>query len=170
MICLIFFNFILLVRQGFLNTLPPTALFLPGFLFLTTAIFKFNPLGYHLFALILRFLSVVLFYKILKEIWPNKPDFAFFAASIFAVYPGFLQQPIALIYCHHFSVLNIFLFSIWLMIKAAKAGKINFFTYGLSVLGSLQMFSIENFATLELIRPFLLWMILDKNGSDKKIP
>ena len=135
---------------------------------MTTAIFKFNPLGYHLFALILRFLSVVLFYKILKEIWSKKPDFAFFAASIFAVYPGFLQQPIALIYCHHFSVLNIFLLSLWLMIKAVKAGRINFLTYGLSVLGSLQMFSIENFATLELIRPFLLWMILDKNGSYKK--
>jgi len=111
---------------------------------------------------------VVLFYKILKELWPKKPDFTFFAASIFAVYPGFLQQPIALIYCHHFSVLNIFLLSLWLMINAARTGRINYLPYGLSVLGSLQMFSIENFATLELIRPFLLWIILDKNGSENK--
>ena len=98
---------------------------------LTTGLFKFNPLGYHLLAFFLRFIGVVLFFQILKEIWPDKKAFIFFASSIFAVYPGFLQQPIALIYCHHFSVLAIFLFSILLMIKVAKSEKINGFYFRL---------------------------------------
>ena len=134
----------------------------------TTGLFKFNPLGYHLLAFFLRFVGVALFYKILKEIWPNKKAFIFFASSIFAVYPGFLQQPIALIYCHHFSVLAIFLFSILLMIKAAKSEKINGFVFGFSILGSFQMFSIENFAMLELIRPFILWLVLKKQNRNEK--
>ena len=106
MIFLIFFSFIHLGFRDFQNLFHPTVLFLRGFLCLTTGLFKFNPLGYHLLAFFLRFVGVVLFYQILKEIWPNKKAFIFFASSIFAVYPGFLQQPIALIYCHHFSVLS----------------------------------------------------------------
>lgn len=137
---------------------------------LTTGLFKFNPLGYHLFAFFLRFIGVVIFYQILKEIWPEKKNFIFFASSIFAVYPGFLQQPIALIYCHHFSILAIFLLSILLMIKVVKAQEINIFIFGLSIIGSLHMFSIENFATLELIRPFILWLVLKKEkGFEKRI-
>jgi hypothetical protein len=132
----------------------------------TTGLFKFNPIGYHLFAFFLRFISVVVFYQILKETWHEKTDFSFFAASIFAIYPGFLQQPIALIYCHHFSILDIFLLSLLLMIKVTKARKFNILLYILSIMGSFQMFSMENYATLELIRPFLIWQVLKKD-SDK---
>jgi hypothetical protein len=135
---------------------------------LTTGLFKFNPIGYHLFAFVLRFIGVMLFYQIIKEIWLEKKTFNFFTSSIFAVYPGFLQQPIALIYCHHFSVLAIFLLSILLMVKVAKAQKINGFVFGLSILGSFHMFSIENFAVLELIRPFIIWLVLKKEIADKK--
>jgi hypothetical protein len=135
---------------------------------LTTGLFKFNPLGYHLLAFSLRFISVVLFYQILKEIWPDNPDFSFFASSIFAIYPGFLQQPIALIYCHHLSVLDIFLLSILLMIRVAKAKRINILLFITSLLGTLSIFSIENFATLELIRPFLLWRVLNDEGFNRK--
>ena len=125
---------------------------------------KFNPLGYHIFAFFLWFFGVILFYKILKEIWPESKDFIFFASTIFAIYPGFLQQPIALIYSHHFIVLDIFLLSLLLMLKAVRTEKINIPLFLISILGSLQVFSIENFATLELIRPFFLWLILEKSG------
>jgi hypothetical protein len=131
---------------------------------ITTGLFKFNPLGYHLFAFFLWFFGVILFYQILKEFWPEKKDFLIFASTIFAIYPGFLQQPIALIYCHHFSVLDIFLFSVLLMIKAARTEKVNLVLFIISILGSFQIFSIENFATLELIKPFLLWLIIEKVG------
>ncbi len=135
---------------------------------LTTGLFRFNPVGYHLLALLLRFISVVLFYQILKELWSNKKAFIFFASSLFATYPGFIQQPIALIYCHHFSVLAIFLLSLLLMTKMAKSEKINGFLFGSSILGSFHMFSIENFAVLELIRPFILWLIVFKQYKKPK--
>lgn len=127
---------------------------------LTTSLFGFNPLGYHLLAFGLRFLSVILFHQIFRTVWPGHAKTAALAASIFAVYPGFHQQPIALIYCHHFSVLCLFLLSVWLMLKNARREKFNWPAALISWLAALGMFSIENFATLELIRPVLLWFTL----------
>lgn len=135
---------------------------------LTTSLFQFNPLGYHLLAFGLRFLSVVLFHQILQTVWPGKSKTAAVAASIFAVYPGFLQQPIALIYCHHLSVFCLFLLSVRLMLKNTIKERFNWF-YGLvSWLATLHMFSIENFATLEMIRPVLLWILLTPKYKDLK--
>ena len=135
---------------------------------LTTSLFKFNPLGYHLLAFALRYLSVLLFYWIFRTVWPERRKIAAVAASIFAIYPGFHQQPIALIYCHHFSVFCLFLLSVLLMLKNAQREK---FSCGLAVIswiGALGMFSIENFATLEVLRPVLLWIILKPKFEDRK--
>ncbi len=126
---------------------------------LTTSLFHFNPLGYHILAFVLRLLSVILFYQIFRSVWPEKIRTAAVAASIFAIYPGFHQQPIALIYCHHFSVFCLFLLSVWLMVKNAQRERFNWFWGVIAWLATLGMFSIENFATLEMVRPLLLWFI-----------
>jgi len=135
---------------------------------LTTSLFKYNPLGYHLVVFFLRYICIILFFNILREIWPEKRNFIFFSSSLFAVYPGFLQQPIAYLYCHHFTAFALFLFSIFFMIKAIKAEKINYYFFGLSILGTTHSFLLENFAMLELIRPFILWLILRKQSKNEK--
>ena len=136
---------------------------------LTTAIFKFNPLGYHLLALVLRFLSCLLFYLILKSVWPKQQFFRLSAAVIFSVYPGFLQQPIALIYNHHLSILCLFLLSIYLMLQVVLSENKKPLWSLISFLATFHMFSIENFATLELIRPILLWIALHDKHPSKRI-
>lgn len=164
----ILFSFHSSGTQGFSEFLASDRPFSAWNFILTTSLFQFNPLGYHLLALGLRFLSVLLFHQILKTIWPGKNRTIAIAASIFAVYPGFLQQPIALIYCHHFSVFCLFLLSVWLMLKNAQAKHFNWF-YGLiSWFATLHMFSIENFATLEAIRPVLLWILLTPKHRNQK--
>ncbi len=135
---------------------------------LTTSLFKFNPLGYHLLAFALRYLSVILFYWIFRTVWPEQRKIAAVAASIFAVYPGFHQQPIALIYCHHFSVFDLFLLSVLLMLHNAKRENFNWPLAIISYIGALGMFSIENFATLEMLRPLLLWILLKPKFKDLK--
>ena len=135
---------------------------------LTTSLFKFNPLGYHLLAFALRYLSVMLFYWIFRTVWPERRKIAAVAASIFAIYPGFHQQPIALIYCHHFSVFDLFLLSVLLMLQNAKREKFSWGLAAISWIGALGMFSIENFATLEILRPLLLWIILKPKYEDYK--
>ena len=132
---------------------------------LTTALFGNQPFGYHLLALILRYLSAVLFYQVSGLLTTDHKHFTIMAASIFLVYPGFLQQPIALIYNHHLSVLCLFLLSVWLMLKNIQREKPNHLLLLISLLASLHMFSIENFATLELIRPVLIFIILQRKGD-----
>ncbi len=48
---------------------------------LTTSLFHFNPLGYHILAFVLRVLSVILFYQIFRVVWPEKIRTAAIAAS-----------------------------------------------------------------------------------------
>ena len=54
------------------------------------------------------------------------------------------------------------------MIKALARGKFSYPLFITSVLFSLGMFSIENFATLELIRPVIIWAALDKYRGKKQ--
>lgn len=138
----------------------------------TTWLFQFNPLPYHLLALVLRTTSSILFYQILKVFFPYEQGFLIAASSLFLIYPGFLQQPIALIYNHHFSILCFFLLSILLMIKNARNRQWNWVYASISYITTFHMFSIENFAMLELIRPFLLWIVIfdqqNKEGTIQK--
>jgi len=136
---------------------------------LTTWLFRFEPLGYHLLALALRFGASVLFYAILKKLWPDNSVFPLFSTAIFTIYPGFLQQPIALIYNHHLSVLCLFLGSIYLMLIYASSREKHHYLYILSLLTAFHMFSIENFALLELIRPVLHWIIMENRSMEKEI-
>lgn len=136
---------------------------------LTTSLFGFNPIGYHLLALALRFFSTVLFYKILRLLTPQYENLSLFSAAIFAIYPGFLQQPIALIYIHHWSVLTIFLFSIWLMLLSVQSKRLKVLPFGISILAAFFIFSIENFALLELIRPALLWIAIKNTVSQPRV-
>ena len=134
----------------------------------TTWLFRFEPIGYHLLAFLLRFCASVLFYAILKLLWPENSTFRLFSSAIITVYPGFLQQPIALIYDHHLSVLCLFLGSLYLMLKFASSEVKKPQVFVFSLFMAFHMFSIENFALLELIRPILLWIILERKLEDRK--
>lgn len=129
---------------------------------MTTALFGYASIGYHILILILRWVCSALFYMILREIWPEKRMENTIAATIFAVYPGFLQQPVALIYNHHFSVFALFLASVFLMTINLKGVKPKIILLLVSTAMAFSMFSIENFAMLELIRPFIIWKIVSK--------
>jgi len=130
----------------------------------TTFLFGFNPIGYHVLALFLRWVCAILFFETIQLIWKHNKGINLTAASIFAIYPGFLQQPIALIYNHHLSIFMFLLLSIFLMTLNASRDKRSYILTITSILFSIGVFSIENFSTLEIIRPFILWIIL----KDKK--
>lgn len=135
---------------------------------LTTFLFGFNPIGYHLLALFLRWICAILFFEIIQHIWEKNRGINLVVSSIFAIYPGFLQQPIALIYNHHLSVFALLLLSIYLMILNISREKRSLFLAIISILLAFGLFSIENFSTLELIRPFILWKILKEKKPSLK--
>lgn len=116
--------------------------------------------AYHVFALICHWLAAYGVWLTLNEIWPNNKDFNALPALFFAIYPGFLQQPIAYPYSHHLSHLALFIFSLYFMLRAIREpDKYIPFTM-LALVLSLNIYSLEYFATLELIRPILLFYCL----------
>jgi hypothetical protein len=135
---------------------------------LTTPLFGEQAWPYHVFLLALRWLSAVLLWWVLKMVWPSQKWRLTAAAAIFAVFPGFLQHPIAVQYILHFSILDLFLLSLGWMAKAAgeRPGSRRFWLfYGGSLLAGLGIFSIEYFVGLELLRPIWLWVVLRRKPA-----
>lgn len=58
------------------------------------------PLGWHLGALSIKIVGAVSFLWLMRLLFPGQRDFATWLTLLYAVYPGFLQQPIAATYIH----------------------------------------------------------------------
>jgi hypothetical protein len=140
-----------------------------GFLYpLTTSLVGDEPWRWQVFAIFWRWIAAFGFYSVCKELWKQKTP-ALLATLVFLSYPGFAQQFIATIYSHFFLVLSAFFFSLTFSLKAALSQNRKHFwlltgaALGLSV---VNLFSLEYFFMLELLRPFLLWMLLRDQQED----
>jgi len=127
---------------------------------------------YHVFLLILRWLSGVLLWWLMGLVWPDRKREAALAAFLFVVYPGFRQNPVSLEFILHIFVLDMFLLSTGLMLLAAlRVQPGPWWRYrgaGLLVLASTllagNLFFLEYFIGLEILRPIFLWIILRREG------
>ncbi len=135
---------------------------------LTSSVFGESPLWYHIYVLVMRWLAVFLFWRILTASFGNSKA-ADTAALLFAVYPGFQQQPIAVEYVMHFTSLVLVLLSIRLMQAAfflQKATRILLLILSVGC-GFAAIFTCEYFVGLELTRPLFLYFTI-RNHSAKE--
>ncbi|HLO18768.1 MAG TPA: hypothetical protein VK206_28310 [Anaerolineales bacterium] len=118
-----------------------------------------RPLDWQIFTLLLRWLTALFLWASLRLIWPNKRQQVFWIALLFAVCPIFTQQPVAVAYSQHWICYLLYFCSVYFMLKA-QGDKQNFFLFTtLSIFLSLvQMFTMEYFLGLELLRPLILWL------------
>lgn len=116
--------------------------------------------AYHLALLIFRWLCGFVFWQVLRIIWRDKRQFAFWAASLFVVYPGFIQQPHSLEFILHISVLFLFLLSLEFMLLSLEKSRWRLFYLASGIIFSFNIFSLEYFIGLELLRPVLIWLVL----------
>jgi len=124
--------------------------------------------AYHVYLLILRWISAVLFYYLIKEIIPDSDPFPFWAASFLLIYPGFRQQPQPLEFILHFTIFDLMLVSFICMMKAGKDIKTNWPYQVAGTLASLSIFSVEYFIGLELLRPILLFINFQRSLKNWK--
>ena len=134
---------------------------------LTTRILPYEPIYWQVFALIWRWVSGVLVWLILRELWPGRPRFALGVSLLFLVYPGFNQQWGAYLYSHFFIVLNFFLLSIYLMLCAQK-GRYWIWTSLAMIFSALNLWMHEYFFTLEAARILILWIAVRGKQLDLK--
>lgn len=125
--------------------------------------------GWHLYALFLRLLGSVGFFYLLRAIWPEKKFETTIAALLFAVYPGFLQQPNAATFKNLLLGYDFAIFSILATILAVKTKfkwKVILWT-GLALFFALLYFGIfEAMIGLEGARALLLWYVFWNKSSE----
>ena len=127
----------------------------------TTQLLPHEPIYWQVFALFWRWLGAVTLWAIALKLFPQREKFALILSSLFLLYPGFNQQWGSYLYSHFFIVLFFFLFSFLLMLRGR--------TIPALVFSALNLWMMEYFFVLELIRPFLIWTSLESESLPSNI-
>jgi hypothetical protein len=122
----------------------------------TTRIFPQVPIYWQVFALLWRWLGAVTVWAIVRRLFPEREKLALTVSLLFLLYPGFNQQWGSFLYSHFFIVLFFFLISYYLMLR----GK----TIPAMIFSALNLWMMEYFFVLELTRPFVIWISLDRES------
>lgn len=127
-----------------------------------------NAIAWHSFNYLIHWLTGIVIYLTLTKIWPGSRKTIAWMVMLFAVYPAFDQQSAAIIYTgYRVSFLCIWV-SLLLMIQFVKGRKYRFLWLALGLLlNAFSLFTVEYFIGLELIRPFILWFIIEDKGRKK---
>jgi hypothetical protein len=131
----------------------------------------FHLLGYHpaawqAFTLLLRVLTTLVFWMILKRLWPERRYGNLVAAIFFLAYPFFTLQPLAVTYSQHFLSYLLYALSIYFMIQAVlKPERYLLYTIPAVLFAFVHLFTNEYFVGLELLRPLVLWFLLARPES-----
>ncbi|MGE5072763.1 MAG: hypothetical protein ACM3MF_04980, partial [Anaerolineae bacterium] len=125
----------------------------------TTRVLPQVPIYWQVLALGTRVLTAWCVWAIVRMLWPARERLALIVALLFLVYPGFNQQWTAYLYSHFFIVLGFLLLSFLCMLRSLQAtdAKRRWLLTGAGVLlSALNLWMMEYFFVLELLRPFLI--------------
>ncbi|MEA4906196.1 MAG: hypothetical protein VB089_01170 [Anaerolineaceae bacterium] len=134
---------------------------------LTTPWLAPQPWLWQAFGLLWRIACTLALWRVLRLTWPRHPQAAAWAGLLFAVYPGFTQQPIAITYGHFFIVLTAYFLSLACMLRAVQSPSRRLVYTALGLLLSLvNLLMMEYFFLLDLLRPVLLLAALQESVPD----
>lgn len=133
----------------------------------TTALLGSQPWRWQLFAVFWRWLSAVALWGLLRLLFRRSAQPAMWTALFYAVYPGAVQQFIALVFSHFFIILTLFFCSLLCSVAALRYSrwKISLLIAGL-VCAFANLMVLEYFFLLELLRPCVLWFALQEEEKD----
>lgn len=132
-------------------------------------VFGVEPLAWQLFTLLLRWGCAVLVWVFARQMWPGASALALWSAALFAIYPVFRQQPIALTYHQLWMEHVFFLASLVAMLLAARQPHRRTWWSVLALLAmALNLLISEYFLGAELLRPFILWLALAGSGGEAR--
>ncbi len=133
---------------------------------ITTPILGENPWHWQVFALFWRWVSAVVLWGLVRLLWPEQKAAALWISALFAIYPGFSQQHIAITYGHFYIVYSLFLLSQALTLLAIRRKQHYWIWTALAVVLSLfNLLAMEYFFVLEMVRLALIWAVLSGQGT-----
>lgn len=129
-----------------------------------------SAIGWNISAYLIRLAGALSFFWLLRLLWPRQEMPSLVAGLLFAVFPGFLQQPNGIQYQPHLLNMTAAILSIALSIRALHAHTLPariLLVVGALLLGTASMFMMEYYIGLEVVRLVLLWYAT-RPGETKK--
>jgi hypothetical protein len=124
-------------------------------------VLRTSPLPWHIYILLVRWLTTVLVWLTMRALWPDRRREALSIALIFAVYPSFTQDAIAVTYSIVWTQYALYLLSwYWMILAARGAQRKRALAVAALIALALSHSLSEYFFGLELLRPFILWKVL----------
>lgn len=137
---------------------------------LTTRVIPQVPIYWQVFSLLWRWLGVILLWKLTRELWPDREKTAVLVGLYFLLYPGFDLQWAAFLTTHYYIVICFFFASYLLMLRALRTPERYWlFTIPALILSALNIWMLEYFYFLEIIRVVILFYILFQSAPEQKI-
>jgi len=136
---------------------------------ITTQFIPQVPFYWQVFAIIWRWLGVILFWMLLRELWPDRKQMAFVASLFFLLYPGFNLQFVSYLSSHFYIVVCIFLLSYLLTLRALRTpSRFWLLIIAAMALSLLNLWMMEYFYFLELVRLFLILYALHRTSAGER--
>ena len=135
--------------------------FLAGIYVITTAILDVVPYQWQILSVLSRWLVVLSAWWALSKLWPSKKEPLAWIAILLAIYPGFKQQPISVVYGNGLVLLAFYYLSYGFMVLAIRnpEKRIRYTLLGLSTY-AICLLSTEYYIGLDMIRGVFIWLLL----------
>jgi len=128
-----------------------------------------NPVAWQVVGLLLRWIGLLAIYYTLNSLWPERETRHRWIVALLFVFPGYFLQPVSVAFTPHLVTFALFGFSLLVMVIAIKRQGTYWLLMPLAIiLSAIQIFSLEYFVGLELIRPLLIWWTIQSRGETDK--
>ncbi len=126
------------------------------------------PIAWHLYSFTMRFLGSLGLLWLVRMVWPNHKAAGTMIALLYAIYPGFLQQPSADNYSNIIFFYSLSLYSLAFTVKALSVTQrwlkilLTILAVGIS---ALYLMAYEALIGLEIFRFLLIWMLQNRQDT-----
>jgi hypothetical protein len=126
----------------------------------TIPILGTRPIVWHIFTLLLRWVTVVGMWWSLHGVWPQRKREVTWMALLFAIYPIFSQQSVSVAFSQHWICYALYFLSLGTMIYSIRKPRLFWHFNLIGVLATLvNMLTLEYFWGLEILRPVFIWLV-----------
>ena len=129
-----------------------------------------SAIKWHVFALLIRFLTVLAMWWAMRALWPRQSKRLAWVALFFAIYPAYFLQSISVSFSQHWIAYGLFFVSLGSMGWALRRPERSLAYSILAILtAALHMVTLEYFVGLELLRPLYLYILITQIKADQQL-
>ena len=136
---------------------------------ITTTFLPPVPMAWQVFSILWRWFGVVLLWRLVRELWRDREKMAMLVGLLFLLYPGFNLQWASFLTTHFYIVICFFFASYLLMLRAMKTPtRYWLFTVLAMILSALNLWMLEYFYSLELVRAVVIFYALTQTAHGER--